>query len=145
MMINNEKWRKSSIEQRSKKMIFDIKWSGSNKIKSIINDCLKASWIMQQIWKMNLMRKWKRQRNANVSKNFHCRINQKNYLINFVFVFVLVFKWAFDALFLHPQFGKWLKLTRVTPPEIHILERAHVIKTSPNRVIFLNYKNKTIF
>ena len=27
----------------------------------------------------------------------------------------------------HPQFGKWLKLTRVTPLEIHILERAHAM------------------
>ena len=99
MMINNKKWRKSSIKRRSEKMIFDIKWNESNEMKNIINDCLKASWIMRQIWKMNLIKKWKRQRNANVSKNFHCHINQKNYLINFIFVFTFVFKWTFNALF----------------------------------------------
>ena len=44
------------------------------------------------------MRKWKRQRNANANKNSHCCINQKNYLMNFVFIFALVFKRALDAL-----------------------------------------------
>ena len=59
--------------------------------------------------------------------------------------FSIEFRFLIKFENIHPQFGKWLKLTRVTPPEIHILERAHVIKTSPNRVIFLNYENKTIF
>ena len=79
-------------------MKFNIKWSESNEIRNIINDCSKTSWIMRQIWEMNLIRKWKRQRNANASKNSHCRINQKNYLINFAFVFILAFKQALDAL-----------------------------------------------
>ena len=98
-MINNKKWRKSSIKRRLKKMIFNIKWNESNEIKNIINDCLKTSWIMQQIWKMNLIKKWKYQKSANVSKNSHYYINQKNYLMNFIFIFVFIFKRAFDALF----------------------------------------------
>ena len=48
---------------------------------------------------MNLMKKWKRQRNANASKNSYYRINQKNYLINFIFIFVFILKRAFSALF----------------------------------------------
>ena len=98
-MINNEKWRKSSIRRKSEIMIFNIKWNESNEIKNIINDCSKTSWIMQQIWEMNLIKKWKRQKNANVNKNSHCRINQKSYLMNFIFVFVFIFKWTFNALF----------------------------------------------
>ena len=99
MMTSNEKWRKSSIKRRSEKMIFNIKWNELNEIKSIINDCSKTNWIMRQIWKINLIKKWKRQRNADASKNSHYYINQKNYLINFIFVFVLVLKRALDALF----------------------------------------------
>ena len=68
-------------------------------MKNIINDCLKTSWIMRQIWKINLMRKWKCQRSANASKNSHYYINQENYLMNFILVFAFVFKRAFDALF----------------------------------------------
>ena len=98
MMTSNEKWRKSSIKRRSEEMIFNIKWSESNEMRNTINDCSKASWIMRQIWKMNLMKKWKRQKDADVSKNSHCYINQKNYLMNFVLIFVLVLKWALDAL-----------------------------------------------
>ena len=79
-------------------MIFDIKWNGSDEIKNIINDCSKVNWIMRQIWKMNLIKKWKRQKSANVSKNSYYCINQKSYLMNFVFIFVFVFKWAFNAL-----------------------------------------------
>ena len=99
MMTSNEKWRKSSIKRRSEKMIFNIRWSGSDEMRNTINDCSKTSWIMRQIWKMNLIRKWKRQRDANTSKNSHCCINQKSYLMNFVLVFVFVFKRALDALF----------------------------------------------
>ena len=78
-------------------MIFDIKWNELNEMKNTINDCLKTSWIMRQIWKLNLMKKWKRQKNANASKNSYYYINQKNYLINFVFAFI--FKRTFDTLF----------------------------------------------
>ena len=70
-------------------------------MRNIINNYSKINWIMQQIWKINLIKKWKRQRNANVSKNSHCCINQKNYLKNFIFVFVFVLKRAFNALFLN--------------------------------------------
>ena len=71
-----------------------------NEIKNTINDCSKTNWIMRQIWKMNLIKKWKRQKNINANKNSYYRINQKKYLINFVFIFVFVFIWTFDALFL---------------------------------------------
>ena len=75
MITNNKKWRKSLIKRRSEKLIFNIKWSGLNKIKSIISDFSKASWIIRQIWKINLIKKWKYQKNANASKNSHCHIN----------------------------------------------------------------------
>ena len=52
---------------------------------------------------MNLMKKWKRQRSANASKNSHYCINQKSYLMNFIFVFVFIFKRMFDALFLNDR------------------------------------------
>ena len=68
-------------------------------MRNTISDCSKANWIMRQIWEMNLMKKWKRQKNANVSKNSHYCINQKNYLINFVFAFAFVLKRMLDALF----------------------------------------------
>ena len=54
---------------------------------------------MRQIWKISLMKKWKRQKNANVNKNSHCCINQKNYLINFVFTFTFVLKRTLNVLF----------------------------------------------
>ena len=48
---------------------------------------------------MNLMRKWKRQKDVDANKNSYYCINQKNYLMSFAFIFVFAFKRTFDALF----------------------------------------------
>ena len=73
-MTNNEKWRKSSIKRRSEKIIFDIKWNKSNKIRNIINNFFNcANQLIETFKDMFQVCPWKWLRRSALRTSFTSR------------------------------------------------------------------------